>query len=712
MNDNLNKEVITLPPFKRLCMTIGELPSSYVETMTYYESLLWFCNYLGKTVIPTINNNAEAVEELQTKYIELKDYVDNYFENLDVQEEINNKLDEMAESGELADIIAQYLQVASILAFDTKAALKAAENLVDGSITKTIGNITYNDGKGNFYKIRTLTSGDVIDDDLIVALTNYPTLIAEKLPDYEINQLNNKVDTLEEKTEEIENIITNCPDLLFGVSFKAPGMGVPTEMDYVISLDGINFSNIKIDDFALRDPSIVYDSTRKKFYLTGTPATQTDYTFVLYESEDLQTWTSHYVAIPNYLTNLKWAPDLYYDETADKLIVTFSYEYGTETDSDGQTIPAFDIIICDTTDFTNFEMSNVRVATLTNSFHRSHIDSNIIKYNNLWYMVVNEQYSKTLEIYTSSDLTNFTLKCQNILNNNDKSDNTIYLEGACQYLFNNEYHVVADSYAHMHTLINGKSNNQEDFELSATNLNYFRHGSIISITNNEAKQLISKLPNFNLNTADKLTPTPEDHPAVYIKANQNREMTAIPNSIFFIEGNATITNLRNSFNCDEQKFCFITNTNVTVNINKFDEITKTVPLINTSYNNEKTISVSLNKNSYIFGKNSFEELTVYRKQDVIDRIINLNENMIIYDAVAYRAGNVLQIFIDIQLTSSINAYIGLFKFNNVDFQPRAKLQLNSDTIANIAMFNDGQVSGGINGAANSHITITGTYITK
>ena len=75
MNDNLNKEVITLPPFKRLCMTIGELPSSYVETMTYYESLLWFCNYLGKTVIPTINNNAEAVEELQTKYIELKDYV-------------------------------------------------------------------------------------------------------------------------------------------------------------------------------------------------------------------------------------------------------------------------------------------------------------------------------------------------------------------------------------------------------------------------------------------------------------------------------------------------------------------------------------------------------------------------------------------------------------------------------------------------------------
>ena len=202
MNDNLNKEVITLPPFKRLCMTIGELPSSYVETMTYYESLLWFCNYLGKTVIPTINNNAEAVEELQTKYIELKDYVDNYFENLDIQEEINNKLDEMAESGELADIIAQYLQVNSVLGFDTKASLKSAENLVNGSITRTLGTDTYNDGKGNYYKIRTLTSGDIIDDDNILALANYPTLIAEKLPDYEINQLklkvNNIYDTLDE----------------------------------------------------------------------------------------------------------------------------------------------------------------------------------------------------------------------------------------------------------------------------------------------------------------------------------------------------------------------------------------------------------------------------------------------------------------------------------------------------------------------------------
>ena len=108
MNDNIKKEVITLPPFKRLCMTIGELPSSYLETMTYYEMLVWFTKYLQDTVIPTINNNAEAIQELQALFTELQDYVNHYFDTLDVQEEVNNKLDEMVESGEFETLINNY----------------------------------------------------------------------------------------------------------------------------------------------------------------------------------------------------------------------------------------------------------------------------------------------------------------------------------------------------------------------------------------------------------------------------------------------------------------------------------------------------------------------------------------------------------------------------------------------------------------------------
>lgn len=105
MNGEIKSTINVLPPFKRLCMTIGELPSSYLETMTYYESLVWLTKYLSETVIPTINNNAEAVKELQNLYKELQDYVNNYFENLDVQDEINNKLDEMVSDGTFDYII-------------------------------------------------------------------------------------------------------------------------------------------------------------------------------------------------------------------------------------------------------------------------------------------------------------------------------------------------------------------------------------------------------------------------------------------------------------------------------------------------------------------------------------------------------------------------------------------------------------------------------
>ena len=104
MNNDL-RPINTIPNFKRFCMTIGELPTSYLETMTYYEMLVWFTEYMKNTIIPTINNNGLGVQELQDKYIELKSYVDNYFTNLDVQQEINNKLDEMAQSGELGELI-------------------------------------------------------------------------------------------------------------------------------------------------------------------------------------------------------------------------------------------------------------------------------------------------------------------------------------------------------------------------------------------------------------------------------------------------------------------------------------------------------------------------------------------------------------------------------------------------------------------------------
>ena len=108
--NNPEINVQNLKPFTKFCMTIGVLPSSYLKSLTYEEQLLWFCEFLEIQVIPTVNNNNSAVTELQNLYIELKNYVDNYFTNLDVQEEINNKIDSMVESGQFDTILQKYIQ--------------------------------------------------------------------------------------------------------------------------------------------------------------------------------------------------------------------------------------------------------------------------------------------------------------------------------------------------------------------------------------------------------------------------------------------------------------------------------------------------------------------------------------------------------------------------------------------------------------------------
>lgn len=51
----------------------------------------------------------ETVDEYISKFVELKDFVDTYFENLDVQDEVNTKINEMVESGTLQSILGEYI---------------------------------------------------------------------------------------------------------------------------------------------------------------------------------------------------------------------------------------------------------------------------------------------------------------------------------------------------------------------------------------------------------------------------------------------------------------------------------------------------------------------------------------------------------------------------------------------------------------------------
>ena len=132
-------------------------------------------------LVQSVNHQNETIDNYIEQFDELHSYVYHYFDTLDVQDEVDHKLDEMAESGELADIIAEYIQLRGVLAYDSISAMKLADNLSDGSFIETYGFYTKGDGGGAKYKVREVTNVDTVDETTLFALAN-ESLVAELMP--------------------------------------------------------------------------------------------------------------------------------------------------------------------------------------------------------------------------------------------------------------------------------------------------------------------------------------------------------------------------------------------------------------------------------------------------------------------------------------------------------------------------------------------------
>lgn len=122
--------IIPLPPFK--AWLASNIPAVYDNTMTYYEELCALLKYLQDQVVPALNENASAITVLSN-------YVENYFSDLNVQEEINNKLDEMAEDGTLEEILSQYIDE-NVVRKDTYATSETGGAVKVGETLEISGN--------------------------------------------------------------------------------------------------------------------------------------------------------------------------------------------------------------------------------------------------------------------------------------------------------------------------------------------------------------------------------------------------------------------------------------------------------------------------------------------------------------------------------------------------------------------------------------------
>lgn len=97
----------------------------------------------------TVKEMPMKFEELQKNFDELKLFVENYFDNLDVSNEINAKIDEMMADGSLATLFSKY----TIRAYDVVSDMKNDTSLGIDMVVETNGYYTSNDGGAATYKI-------------------------------------------------------------------------------------------------------------------------------------------------------------------------------------------------------------------------------------------------------------------------------------------------------------------------------------------------------------------------------------------------------------------------------------------------------------------------------------------------------------------------------------------------------------------------------
>lgn len=186
----INFTYTNLTPFKWYVLENFPFIEADFDALTNWQL---FCK-LGKEInkiINSVNLSGQQVEELTKAFNDLQDYVNNYFNNLDVQEEINNKLDEMAQNGELTNLVTEYLKLKCIFAYDTVEDMTNSTYLSEGSYSKTYGKDSFNDGLGRFYKIRNIKTSDVIDGVNIIKINNSDTLIAELIKENYLEDIKN-----------------------------------------------------------------------------------------------------------------------------------------------------------------------------------------------------------------------------------------------------------------------------------------------------------------------------------------------------------------------------------------------------------------------------------------------------------------------------------------------------------------------------------------
>lgn len=160
MNINQNYDDLkNITPFKLCVLTNFPFIEADFDAVTNYQLLCKVVEKLNEIIANTDKQNSN-IELLETNFATLYNFTKNYFDNLDVQEEINNKLDKMAEDGSLSALIKpffdEYKKEIDGIVNTQNSKISVLENRMDSFSSLPSGSTT---GDAELTDIRTPAAG-------------------------------------------------------------------------------------------------------------------------------------------------------------------------------------------------------------------------------------------------------------------------------------------------------------------------------------------------------------------------------------------------------------------------------------------------------------------------------------------------------------------------------------------------------------------------
>lgn len=217
-----------LRPFKAWCIQV--LPTIFDESMSYYECLCKMVKLLNDTMnnvdllheaynnfTDTINTSiSEFKNIINSKVEELENFMRNYFNNLDVQEEINQKLDDMVEEGTISRLLTSIVGKQGIPIFVTSTSQMTNKNTIyvlisSGHIYQYNGSSFYDTGLSYITGANAVYASNILIDDL-----NYQSY--NDANNYEPNKIYAFSENL---TQKIAHLPTTESGILYSLSYSA-----------------------------------------------------------------------------------------------------------------------------------------------------------------------------------------------------------------------------------------------------------------------------------------------------------------------------------------------------------------------------------------------------------------------------------------------------------------------------------------------------------